>query len=135
MPLRFRDRRKPASALTDIPEQSAEPVDQLVADDPPPIREASYHALPVQSQIVPLPAEDQWHHALAQLQSLLDELELSPSLARRWLSPAREVLVGGEAVELYVELDPPANLITVELWSDDGERLFGLDDYLPVAAG
>lgn len=127
--LRFRERRKPQTAPVVVPEQV------MVADDPPPLRAPGYAAHPTQSQIVPLPAEGQWSHALAELQLLCDEWALSPSHARRWLTPARSVLDESDAVELYVELDPAEHLITIELWDDHGERLFGLDDYLLVAQG
>lgn len=133
--LRFRERRQPPAVPVPppAPEPVAVPEQLMVADDPPPLRATSYAAHPTQSQIVPLPGDGQWTHALAQLQLLCDEWALSPSLARRWLTPARDVLADGDAVELYVELDPASDLITVELWDDHGQRLFGLDDYLPLA--
>ena len=131
MPLRFRGRTRP-----DV--QLACPADDpvMVADNPPPIREASYLTQPVQSLIVPLPAHgDRWRHALVQMQAILDDWQLSPSLARRWLAAARPALENEDVVELYIELDPTSHLISIEIWNDHGERVFGVDDYLPGAHG
>jgi hypothetical protein len=139
MPLRFRDRTRtelPAELADAIPPPGCDEEQVMVADNPPPIRDRSYHHQPVQSLIVPL-AEggDRWHHALAEMQAVLDDWHLPPSLARRWLTAARPALAVEDVVELYIELDPTAHLISIEIWNDHGERVFGVDDYLPGVEG
>lgn len=143
MPLRFRPAATSRSAggaedagLPDAPVPAEATTPGMVADNPPPLRQASYLSQPVQSLIVPLPAEgDRWQHAFAQMRAVLDDWALSPALARRWLAAARPALEDEDVVELYIELDPISHLITIEIWNDHGERVFGVDDYLPGADG
>lgn len=85
------------------------------------------------SRVIALPQGlSRWSVALAELEGTLSSWSLPPSLARRWLGAAKDVLSSDTPLELYVELDRVVNLVTIELWNDHGHRLYGLDDYLPA---
>lgn len=83
------------------------------------------------SRVVPLPTGPAcWHYALAEVEGTLATWSLPTTLARRWLAAAQTLMEQSEALELYVELDPVAHLITVELWDQGGKRVYGIDDFL-----
>jgi hypothetical protein len=83
------------------------------------------------SRVIPLPQGlARWHYALAELEGTLATWTIPTSLARRWLAGAQHLMNGDRALELYVELDPVAHLITVELWDEKGARIYGIDDFL-----
>lgn len=92
---------------------------------------ASYLSQPASSRVISLPQGlARWHFALAELEGTLATWALPTTLARRWLGGAQHLMNGERALELYVELDPVAHLITVELWDEKGARIYGIDDFL-----
>ena len=92
---------------------------------------ASYLSQPAASRIISLPQGlARWHFALAELEGTLATWSLPTTLARRWLGGAQHLMNGERSLELYVELDPVAHLITVELWDENGARIYGIDDFL-----
>jgi hypothetical protein len=112
----------------------------LSFDDPPsepastvaePEPAATYLSQAAASRIIELaPGMARWHTALSELEGTLSTWSLPTTLARRWLHAAQGLMGGDQCLELYVELDPVQHLITVELWDEDGKRVYGIDDFL-----
>jgi hypothetical protein len=102
-----------------------EPVPQVARSSAP------FLSQPSASRVIPLPTGlARWHFALAELEGTLSTWQLPTTLARRWLAAAQDLMPQHESMELYVELDPVAQLITVELWDGAGKRVYGIDDFL-----
>ncbi len=92
---------------------------------------AAYLSQAAASRVISLPAGmARSHFALAELEGTLSTWTLPTSLARRWLGGAQHLMHGDQTLELYVELDPVAHLISVELWDEQGARIYGIDDFL-----
>jgi hypothetical protein len=113
--------------------------DDWLSFDSPPTAPLPQRTLPVptylsqgsSSRVVPLPTGlARWHYALSELEGTLSTWSLPTTLARRWLAAAQDLMDQHEGLELYVELDPVASLITVELWDQNGARVYGIDDFL-----
>lgn len=91
----------------------------------------SYLSQAAASRVIALPQGlARWHYALSELEGTLATWAIPTTLARRWLSGAQHLMNGDRALELYVELDPVAHLITIELWDEHGARIYGIDDFL-----
>lgn len=83
------------------------------------------------SRLVALPADGPaWHNAVVHLEDVLSAWALPVRLARRWMQPARELLAGHDAAELFVQLDPVDGVVSIELWDSAGAKLFGTEAYL-----
>lgn len=92
---------------------------------------AAYLSNAAASRVISLPPGlARWHFALAELEGTLATWTLPTSLARRWLGGAQHLMNGDRTLELYVELDPVAHMISVELWDEKGARVYGIDDFL-----
>lgn len=107
----------------------APPTDPIA---PAPVRPAAtYLSQGAASRVISLPQGlARWHYALAELEGTLATWSLPTTLARRWLAGAQHLMQADRELELYVELDPVAHLITVELWDEKGARVYGIDDFL-----
>ena len=122
-----------------LPEPVTDGPDWLSFDSPPtdpiatprPSAPPTYLSQPAASRVIALPQGiARWHYALAELEGTLGGWNVPTSLARRWLGGAQHLMNGERSLELYVELDPVAHLITVELWDEKGARIYGIDDFL-----
>lgn len=83
------------------------------------------------SRLVSIPTSGpRWHTAVVHLEDALSAWALPVQLARRWMHPAREVLTHEAALELFVQLDPVDGLVTIELWDDQGSKVYAADAYL-----
>lgn len=111
--------------------------DDWLSFDAPPIPSRTLPPTPAylskgtQSRVIGLPTGPaRWHYALNELEGTLAHWSLPTTLARRWLAAAQGLMDQHEQLELYVELDPVAHLISVELWEPGGKRVYGIDDFL-----
>ena len=83
------------------------------------------------SRIVAIPTTGpRWHDAVVHLEDILSSWALPVSLARRWMHPAREALEHQLPLELFVQLDPVDGLVSIELWDDEGRRVYAAESFL-----
>jgi hypothetical protein len=83
------------------------------------------------SRLVALPASGPlWHTAVVHLEDALSAWSLPVQLGRRWMQPAREVFEHSAPAELFVQLDPVDGLVAIELWDEQGRRVYAAEAFL-----
>lgn len=83
------------------------------------------------SRLVALPETGPgWHNAVVKLEDTLSAWSLPVSLARRWMQPTRDLFTADPPAELFVQYDRLDGTVDIELWDQQGDKLFGVDAYL-----
>jgi hypothetical protein len=83
------------------------------------------------SRLIPIPTTGpRWHDAVVHLEDVLSAWALPVQLARRWMHPAREAFQHDAPLDLFVQLDPVDGLICIELWDEQGAKVYAADAYL-----
>ena len=76
------------------------------------------------------PAPERWLLTLVHAELTLSSWGIPTHLARHWLHEAQPLLEGSDPQVLTLELDPANSLISIELLTPSGHRLFGIDGYV-----